>query len=315
MTTTTELDPFEAAVAAAKGESEEGSSDESHDLDPEEVTDPESSADQAEEDGDEQAESVEGPPEEESTEESESDVDELFGDLEVEAPETEPEAEDNFTLPGIDEPVSLEELKDGYLRQADYTRKTQELAAQRKDAEQAMRFWEVFTSRPQDVARQLAVEAGLIEADAQAVKAVELPFMSEEGIESEVEKRLQAQLAEHPLLQQVQETAADQWIDSEFARIETAYEVQLGPESRQKVLRRAAAQETDNLELVFQAMLYEQQRKQASQEALKKSSPSKPGRKVTGDDTEIEEPDPDADPFEAAVEAAKNELAARRRRS
>lgn len=319
MSTTTELDPFEAAVAAAKGESEEGSSDESLEQEPTVETEPESDANQADEDGDEQAQSVEGPPSDESPEEGESEEetseDELFGDLEVPELEVEETPQDSFILPGIDEPVSLDELKDGFLRQADYTRKTQELAAQRKDAEQAMRFWEVFTARPKDVAVQLAVEAGLIEAGDQPVKQVDLPFMSEEQIQAEVDKRVEQELSQHPLLKEVQATAAEQWIDSEFARIEGEYEVKLGPASRQKVLQRAAAQETDNLELVFQGMLYEQQRKTASQKEVIDAAPAKPSRKSTGSEQPVEDLDPDADPFEAAVEAAKNTMAARRRRS
>ena len=38
---------------------------------------------------------------------------------------------------GVDQEVSLEELRDGYQRQSDYTRKTQELASERKRLQQA----------------------------------------------------------------------------------------------------------------------------------------------------------------------------------
>ena len=48
-------------------------------------------------------------------------------------------AGESFTVKvdGLEEQVSLEELRDGYQRQSDYTRKTQELASERKRLEQA----------------------------------------------------------------------------------------------------------------------------------------------------------------------------------
>ena len=48
-------------------------------------------------------------------------------------------AGESFTVKvdGGEQQVSLEELRDGYQRQSDYTRKTQELASERKRLEQA----------------------------------------------------------------------------------------------------------------------------------------------------------------------------------
>ncbi len=45
--------------------------------------------------------------------------------------------------------VTIEELKNGYLRQADYTRKTQQLANQRRELEDAVRFYEHLKSNPE----------------------------------------------------------------------------------------------------------------------------------------------------------------------
>lgn len=47
--------------------------------------------------------------------------------------------------------VDVNELKKGYLRQSDYTKKTQELASQRREAEQAIKIVEQLRQRP-DVA-------------------------------------------------------------------------------------------------------------------------------------------------------------------
>ena len=52
---------------------------------------------------------------------------------------TEPTETSGYTVKvdGDEHQVSLEELQDGYQRQADYTRKTQELAAERQRLQQA----------------------------------------------------------------------------------------------------------------------------------------------------------------------------------
>lgn len=47
--------------------------------------------------------------------------------------------------------VPLDELKNGYLRQSDYTKKTQEIARQRKEAEEALAFYNELKKNPQAV--------------------------------------------------------------------------------------------------------------------------------------------------------------------
>ena len=72
-------------------------------------------------------------------EEPESDEDDLEP---VDGEEAEPEEEapdvdlDSITITVGDEQLSVEDLKSGYLRQADYTKKTQALAEQRKEVDQ-----------------------------------------------------------------------------------------------------------------------------------------------------------------------------------
>ena len=45
--------------------------------------------------------------------------------------------------------LSLDELKNGYLRQSDYTKKTQDLSRQRKEAEEALNFYESLKANPE----------------------------------------------------------------------------------------------------------------------------------------------------------------------
>lgn len=59
----------------------------------------------------------------------------------------QPKIPDKVTIDGIGE-LSIDEIKNGYLRNADYTRKTQELSQLRKQAEQAMKVYESVKQNP-----------------------------------------------------------------------------------------------------------------------------------------------------------------------
>lgn len=80
--------------------------------------------------------------EEESEEQSEEDTEEETDEEESQSDDVQPRKrarhDEEFTLhlEGKDVPVRLSELKNGYLRQSDYTRKTQGLANERKSFEQ-----------------------------------------------------------------------------------------------------------------------------------------------------------------------------------
>ena len=58
---------------------------------------------------------------------------------------------DGYTIKvdGVEEQVSLDELRDGYQRQSDYTRKTQELASERRRLEQAEAIVSSLESDPE----------------------------------------------------------------------------------------------------------------------------------------------------------------------
>ena len=93
-------------------------------------------------------------------------------------------AEGSYTVKvdGSEEQVSLDELRDGYQRQADYTRKTQELASERKRLQQAEAIVSSLESDP----------AGTLQAlgDAFGVQAPEAPRRAEsygEDWENDVE--------------------------------------------------------------------------------------------------------------------------------
>ena len=65
--------------------------------------------------------------------------------------ETQPTVEETkpITVEIDGKEVAIEELKNGYLRQADYTRKTQQLANQRKEVEDAVKLHEHLKNNPE----------------------------------------------------------------------------------------------------------------------------------------------------------------------
>ncbi len=66
---------------------------------------------------------------------------------------TKEEKQDKINIDGVGE-VTLDELKNGYLRTADYTKKTQEVSRKSKDAEEAIALYNHLKQNPQ-LAQQL----------------------------------------------------------------------------------------------------------------------------------------------------------------
>ena len=73
----------------------------------------------------------------------------------------EPAGSYTVKVDGSEEQVSLEELRDGYQRQSDYTRKTQELASERKRLEQAEAIVSSLESDPESTLKALSDAFGI----------------------------------------------------------------------------------------------------------------------------------------------------------
>lgn len=105
---------------------------------------------------------------------------------------SEPKAE---TIEIDGKQVSVDELKSGYLRQSDYTRKTQELARIKKDLEKAEKLYTAVQEDP-DTAMELAEKLGIEYVSAEDEKLLDIQTKYEElVIEREIEK-LQAKYGE-----------------------------------------------------------------------------------------------------------------------
>jgi len=90
--------------------------------------------------------------------------------------ETKPEQKEEvqkFTIDGIGE-VTFDEMKNGYLRQQDYTKKTQDLSRKSKEAEEAMHYYNFIQQNPK-IAEQLKQSVGLPQRlDPSQKKVIEL---------------------------------------------------------------------------------------------------------------------------------------------
>lgn len=195
---------------------------------------------------------------------------------------TAPLLDQTVDVPGFDEPVSVAELRDGYLRQADYTRKTQELADQRKaletDGEASSLLMEKLRENPQATIAALAVEVGLLnERDLPSnVGDSPLKFPSEEDFEAEVAKRVEKAVEEHPMVVQAQEQVIIQQIDVEFGAIEEANGVQLSPNDRAMVLEKAVELGTTRLDAAFATLMSEANQKRKQRDAVVAAAPQRP---------------------------------------
>ena len=89
---------------------------------------------------------------------------------------------------GVEEQVSLKELRDGYQRQSDYTRKTQELASERKRLEQAEAIVSSLESDPESTLKALGDAFGISAAPEQSEDPI---GSSWDGPDDATSKRLQ----------------------------------------------------------------------------------------------------------------------------
>lgn len=96
-------------------------------------------------------------------------VEEVVEAKQAEVEEVKPP--DEIEIPGVGK-VGVDELKNGYLRQSDYTRKTQELAQQRKELQNAVDAYNAVKADP-NMAKQLA-DRGVKALDPYHARIVEL---------------------------------------------------------------------------------------------------------------------------------------------
>jgi len=225
---------------------------------------------------------------------------ELLDELEAQAAdETDMDAE--VTLPGHDKPVTQRELVDGYLRQSDYTQKTQELAESRKqlDADNglATRLMEKLRDAPLETVAALAVEVGLLEPD-QVDQSVlsqldeEFRVPTQDQIQKEIKAGIDSAVEAHPLVVEAQQEVFKQKIKAEFGEIEKQIGQTLSARDRNAVMQKALEIETPRLDVAFATLMREADLRRNQREDLEAAAPVRP----TGGDSGAEPITPDAPP-------------------
>lgn len=176
------------------------------------------------------------------------------GEAELDAPVLDlSEYSDHYVTVKVDGEevrVPLSEAVAGYSRQADYTRKTQELASQKQELQWASAIRQALESDPASTLDLLSNHYGISRNDARQMVEDD-PFLTDFGIDDPVDKRLQEIDRRVSAFEQVQ---AQQRLQDEIVRLQTKYGEDFDP---QEVVSAALAQGNTNLEAVFKQVAFD----------------------------------------------------------
>ena len=137
----------------------------------------------------------------------------------------------------------LKEFRNGYLRQSDYTRKTQELARQREEAQDALELYNYLRDNPQMVEALMKMDNG---ANAQTI---------------------QRATPENAMMQQILHTQKAMEIEMRLNELKSKYGDDIDEVS---LFQKANQMKTDDLEFVYKALQYDNllaEKQQAQQTA------------------------------------------------
>lgn len=163
--------------------------------------------------------------------------------------------------------VPLSEAIAGYSRQADYTRKTQELATQKQELQWASAIRQALENDPAGTIDLLTSHYGVTRKEAQRMVDDDY-FMDEFQQDDPVDKRLQEIDKRVSAFEQMQ---AQQRLEEEIQRLQNTYGEDFNP---QEVVAAALAQGNTNLEAVFKQVAFDRVR------TSKKAEPSRDTKAV-----------------------------------
>ena len=177
--------------------------------------------------------------------------------------------------------VSFDQLRAGFMKDEDYTQKTQKLADKEREAEKALTLLRLLEERPVETVRKLyeSINKGtpisaLVDANTQTPVAEQTNVPTD--IEALVEARVAEMLAEDPRLVQVQNDQALATVNKEFAAIEDMYNVTLTDADKQLVLQTAQDMNSVDLKFVFGGLMNQANQKQIALKNAKASAPVPP---------------------------------------
>lgn len=161
---------------------------------------------------------------------------------------------------GVEEQVTMEEALQGYQRQSDYTRKTQELASERETLSQAQRLWDAIENNPQSTIAAIASAYGFVLTPQQAAAAEAQRQGAEDPFADLVDEEA-PKAPEDPRWAQVQAFMQDQeaqaqtaLVRAELAEVHTKYGVSFDDNA---LLDYAVENNIGSLDAAFRAMSFE----------------------------------------------------------
>lgn len=192
---------------------------------------------------------------------------------EEEEEQLKPPADDSPTHVVNGEHLTTQQLIDGYLRQADYTTKTQEIAEDRKRLANAETLYDAIQNEPVQTIRMLAQRFNmgqpLLNANAPKPAASD---SNNANLDELVAQKVAEVLGSDPHVAEVKSLAATQAEDAQFASIESDYGKPLSAKDRAYVKRKAEELGVSDYRFVFASLFQEAQLRQAKKDQLRKAS-------------------------------------------
>ena len=210
----------------------------------------------------------------------------VFGDVQAairEAQTVDPFAASvEVTVDGAAETLTVGALRDGYLRQADYTRKTQALATERasfdSESAAASKLMNALRDDPAGTVAALAIDLGLI--DPTAISADKVANLNEvysvpnrEEVDAQVEARAAELVSAAPEVVAARQQVEIAAIAQEFTELEGSFDVTLTPDDRTLMMEHAVALGITDLRLTFLDL---QQRASEARKATAGAAPQRP---------------------------------------
>lgn len=167
--------------------------------------------------------------------------------------------------------VSLDELKSGYMRQAAFTQKTQELAREREENERAITLFNAYKEHPVATAQRLweAARSGQpVDDQAPAKQSTE-----NVDIEQIVNERVNAILENDPRIKSLETQRFIDEVNEVFAQIESDWNIDpVSDDDKAFVVDKAIEWGISDLEAVFAKLMHQRQRMQKQIENVESNS-------------------------------------------
>jgi len=196
--------------------------------------------------------------------------------------EEQPEG-DSFSviLNGQATDVTKDELISGYMRQADYTQKTQELANLGREADKALTLMKLLEEQPVETVRKLyqTINAGGPIAgvvDANTTISPSDPNTPPTDVTALVDARVAELLANDPNLVSIQSNQALAQVNQVFAEIEEMYNVTLTDSDKEQTLLAAQKYDTDDIKFVFGGLMNQAAQQKEALANAKNAAPAAP---------------------------------------